>query len=75
MPAVGEARDCNTCRCLDIMASRTWCEDETGKYRDESALVDVRVMRRRHRAEDECSRPSATWGGEPEADVAVVRTP
>lgn len=62
-----QARDCNTCRCLDIMASRAWVTDETGSYRDESAVSDVRVRRRRHRAEGKCSRPQSTWGTEPEA--------
>jgi hypothetical protein len=70
MPAVGKARDCNTCRCLDIKVDRAWVTDETGSYRDESALVDVRLQRRQHRAEGQCSRPPATWGGEPEADPA-----
>jgi hypothetical protein len=67
-PAPVEIRDCNTCRCLDIMADRAWVSDETGSYRDESALSDVRVRRRKHRAEGECSRPQATWGGEPEVN-------
>ncbi|MCC9310461.1 hypothetical protein LN042_25900 [Kitasatospora sp. RB6PN24] len=66
--AVAEARDCNTCRCLDTMASRAWVSDETGTYRHESALSDVRVRRRRHRAEGECSCLRETWGGEPAAD-------
>lgn len=62
-----EVRDCNMCRCLDIMASRAWCSDETGTYRDESALSDVRVQRTAHRLAGECSRPADMWGtAEPE---------
>jgi hypothetical protein len=68
MPATVEVRDCNTCRCLDIMASRAWIQDETGTYRDESALSDVRIQRRDHRADGKCSRPPTAWGAEPEAD-------
>jgi hypothetical protein len=68
LPVTVEARDCNICRCLDIVVDRSWCSDETGSYRDESALVDVRLQRKQHRADGECSRPPTTWGGEPEAD-------
>ncbi|MFF7634186.1 hypothetical protein ACFZB9_13675 [Kitasatospora sp. NPDC008050] len=56
-----EPRDCNVCRCLDIKADQAWCSDETGTYRNDSALTDVRVMRHQHREEGECSRPREVW--------------
>ena len=54
-------RDCNVCRCLDIKADQAWVADETGTYRNESALSDVRVKRRQHREAGECLRPRDAW--------------
>lgn len=53
--------DCSVCRCLDIKADQAWVTDETGTYRNESALSDVRVRRRQHRNAEECSRPRESW--------------
>lgn len=53
---------CKVCRCLDVMLTRTWCREGNEWYRDESAVSDVRVLRRRHRYEDQnCLRPPETW--------------
>lgn len=45
--------ECPSCGWLDALAARLVAPD--GEYRDESALADVRVLRKRH--EPECSNP------------------
>lgn len=56
-----DPRDCSVCRCLDIKADQAWVTDETGTYRNESALSDVLVKRRQHRDAGPCARPLESW--------------
>jgi hypothetical protein len=53
--------DCSTCHFLDRWAAEAWVSDESGVYQDGSALVDVRIERRKHRATGECVRPLVMW--------------